>query len=71
MENFKILGLCEFCGFAYKGELPNKDGALPLILCPKCKEETMNFDEESSVLSQLEDENLKKLEYTVCKFQII
>lgn len=42
----KVKGMCESCGFAYKGNLAVP---YPEIKCPKCGEVTCNFDEANAV----------------------
>ena len=47
-----IKGMCENCGFCYKGEMEVIDGEFRDIKCSECGKETQNFD-ESSVVDEL------------------
>lgn len=50
METIK--GMCENCAFRYKGTVQLIDGVFPSIKCPRCHQETHNFDDEKAVDAQ-------------------
>lgn len=51
MKTYDIKGLCEYCGFAYKGTIGTEaDGvSFARIECPNCGKETENFDEAHEI----------------------
>ncbi len=49
MNTWNIKGLCESCGFAYKGTISSNDSAFPRLKCPNCHKETSNFNEAHDV----------------------
>ena len=64
MKTWKIKGLCEYCGFAYKGTISNsKEVYFPIIKCPNCHTESQNFDEAYAV------DALNKVEGTVLDYK--
>ncbi len=44
MKEEKIKGMCENCGHAFVGTVKLENGGFPVFNCPKCGEETQNFD---------------------------
>lgn len=69
-ETERIAGQCENCGFAYKGVVKTNDGAFPEIECPKCHEETQNFDYETDVQERDKEEDYQ-LDYVESTFKSI
>ena len=56
MNTWYIKGLCEECGFAYKGTISSKDTSFPEIRCQNCHHETINFDESYVIDKNNKDE---------------
>ena len=49
MNTWKIKGMCEYCGFAFKGTISSDETYFPAIKCPNCHKETQNFDEDYAI----------------------
>ena len=64
------MGLCENCGFAYKGTISSEETSFPNIKCPNCHKETSNFDEEYAV-NKLNEEEGSIPDYKESNFELV
>ena len=67
----QIKGICEHCGYAYEGSVVLQDGVLPIVKCPKCKEDTFNNDraEEVNKLNEADGLDSKTVYNHIEKFE--
>jgi hypothetical protein len=67
---YNIKGSCEYCGYAYMGELHCRTMAFEPIACPNCGKDTMNFDEARTVDERDKDEHYGLTYNNVKRFTI-
>lgn len=65
-KEIKIKGMCEQCGFAFKGRVHFPTEAYESIICPVCKNETDNFDDAHSVDELNRENGHGKIKYVRC-----
>lgn len=70
MNHCEIKGICEYCGFAYKGTVTFKYDLFPDIKCPNCQELTFNLGESDEVDKLNESEGYVP-DYTESKFEVV
>jgi hypothetical protein len=67
-ETDEIKGSCEHCGFAFKGTL---EVPFSPIKCPRCGEQTNNFDHATEVDARDKEEHYALAYKDVEKFETI
>jgi hypothetical protein len=67
---YSIKGLCEYCGFAYCGNVECSEETFAGILCPNCHCETENFDDADSV-DRLNEYEGNTFDYVPSTFEVV
>ncbi len=70
MKTWNIKGVCENCGFAYMGTISSKDTSFPVIKCPGCHKETVNFD-EAYIVDRLNKNEHSAIDYNKSVIEIV